>query len=85
MRLAVPALSIILSLALTPQAQAEVSFVHGVNNSGHHISHQTFSRKRRAVVHLYDRAPPGRGGCAWRADGRGGRVKVCHLRRIGRR
>ncbi|MDP4021881.1 hypothetical protein Q8W71_04520 [Methylobacterium sp. NEAU 140] len=85
MRFVGPTLSIIiLSLALAPPAQAEVRFGRGVHIGGHDFSHQTFTRKRRAVIHLYDRTPP-RSGCAWRADGRGSRVKVCHLRRIDRR
>lgn len=54
-----------------------------VRFGGHDFSNRTYDRKNRAVIHLYDR-PPRRAGCAWRADGRGGQVKVCHLQRIRR-
>ena len=49
--------------------QAEVRFRRNVRVGGHDFSNQTFNRNRRA-------------GCVWRADGRGGKVKICHLRRI---
>lgn len=64
---------------LTTPATAEVRFGKNVRIGGHDFSHQTFNSKRRAVIHLYDRTPKNP-GCTWRTDGRGGRVKVCHLR-----
>ena len=70
-----------LSLGLSSAASAEVRFGRNVRIGGHDFSHQRFDRKRRAEIHLYDRAPA-RAGCAWRPDGRGGRVKTCHLRRL---
>lgn len=61
-------------------AQAEVRLGKNVHIGGHDFSNQTYNRKRRLVVHLYDRTPRNE-GCVWRKDGAGGRVKVCHLRR----
>lgn len=69
------------SLALLSAASAEVRFGRNVRVGGHDFSNQSFNRKRRAEIHLYDRAPS-RSGCVWRSDGRGGRVKTCHLRRV---
>lgn len=68
-------------LPMTTAAQAEVRFGRNVRVGGHDFSNQTFNRNRRAVIHIYDRTPS-RPGCVWRADGRGGKVKICHLRRI---
>ena len=65
-------------------AAATVRFGGNVFIGGHDFSHQSFDRKHRAVIHLYDRAPR-HAGCAWHADRHGGRVKVCHLGRIRRR
>lgn len=59
---------------------SEVRFGSNVRVGGHDFSNRTYDRKNRAVIHLYDRAPRNP-GCTWRADGRGGRVQVCHLRR----
>jgi hypothetical protein len=70
-----------LSATLSATASAEVRFGRNVRVGGHDFSNQRFDRKRRAEIYLYDRAPAG-SGCVWRADGRGGRVKTCHLRRI---
>ncbi len=67
--------------ALPGATQAEVRFGRNVRVGGHDFSNQTFNRKRRAVINIYDRTPANP-GCAWRADGRGGKVKTCHLRRI---
>jgi hypothetical protein len=61
-------------------AKAEVRLGRNVHIGGHNFSNQTYSPKRRLVVHLYDRTPRNQ-GCAWRTDRGGGRVKVCHLRR----
>jgi len=69
------------SVALSSAASAEVRFGRNVRVGGHDFSHQSFNRKRRAEIYLYDRTAP-RSGCVWRADGRGGKVKTCHLRRI---
>ena len=70
-----------LSATLSSTASAEVRFGRNVRVGGHDFSNQRFNRKRRAEIYLYDRAPA-RSGCVWRADGRGGRVKTCHLGRI---
>lgn len=68
------------TLATAPGASAEVRLGDNVRIGGHDFSNQTYNARRRGRIHLYDRAPP-RQGCVWRADGRGGKVKVCHLRR----
>lgn len=68
-------------LPIASAAQAEVRFGRNVRVGGHDFSNQSFNRNRRAVIHIYDRTPQ-RPGCVWRADGQGGKVKVCHLRRI---
>jgi hypothetical protein len=70
-----------LSVAHPSAASAEVRFGRNVRVGGHDFSNQSFNRKRRAEIYLYDRAPA-RSGCVWRSDGRGGKVKTCHLRRI---
>lgn len=75
---------VLIAMAVACPASAEVRFGRGVRIGGHDFSHQTYGRGRRLDVTLYDRSPP-RAGCTWRTDGRGGRVKVCHLRRGGRR
>lgn len=67
-------------IPMAPAAQAEVRFGRNVRVGGHDFSNQSFNRNRRAEIHIYDRTPS-RPGCVWRADGRGGKVKVCHLRR----
>ena len=64
-------------------AEAEVRFGRNVRVGGHDFSNRTYDRDNRAVIHLYDRAPR-RQGCRWQADGRGGRVQVCHLQRLRR-
>ncbi|RYE35087.1 MAG: hypothetical protein EOP23_02355 [Hyphomicrobiales bacterium] len=69
------------SVALSSGVSAEVRFGRNVRVGGHDFSHQRFNRKRRAEIYLYDRAPA-RSGCVWRSDGRGGKVKTCHLRAI---
>jgi hypothetical protein len=69
------------SLAAPSTAYAEVRFGRNVRVGGHDFSHQSFDRKRRAEIYLYDRTPS-RSGCVWRPDGRGGKVKTCHLRRM---
>lgn len=67
--------------ALAAPAAATVRFGRGVRIGGHDFSHQTHNKRHRLVVRLYDR--PVRGaGCVLRADGRGGQVKTCRLRRI---
>lgn len=67
-------------LALASPAVSEVRFGKNVRVGGHDFSNQRFDRRNRGVVHLYDRKPRNP-GCVWRADGRGGRVKVCQLQR----
>jgi hypothetical protein len=69
------------SAALSSSASAEVRFGRNVRVGGHDFSNQSFNRKRRAEIYLYDRTPA-RSGCVWRSDGRGGKVKTCHLRQI---
>lgn len=61
-------------------ASAEVRFGNNVHVGGHNFSNQRFDRRNRAVIHLHA-GQPRNPGCVWRADGRGGRVKVCHLQR----
>lgn len=68
-------------LTFVSGASAEVRFGRNVRVGGHDFSNQSFNRKRRAEIYLYDRTPA-RSGCVWRADGRGGKVKTCHLRRV---
>lgn len=68
-------------LTFVSGASAEVRFGRNVRVGGHDFSNQSFNRKRRAEIYLYDRTPA-RSGCVWRSDGRGGKVKTCHLRRI---
>ena len=62
-------------------AIALVRFGQGVFIGGHDFSNQTYGRHRRAMIHLYARTPRNE-GCKWQTDGRGDRVKVCHLRQI---
>ena len=70
-----------LSLAVAAPAAAEVRFGNNVRIGGHDASNQRFDRRNRGVYHIYE-GRPRNPGCAWRSDGRGGRVKVCHLQRI---
>ncbi len=78
--LVVPMLALF-GIAASDPATAEVRFGRNVRVGGHDFSNQTFNRNRRAVIKLYGRQPRNP-GCVWRRDGRGGRVKVCHLRRL---
>ena len=64
-------------------ASAEVRFGNHVFIGGHDFSHQTYSRRHRAVITLYDR-PIRNQGCVIRADGHGGTLKRCRLRRVSR-
>jgi len=66
--------------AVVSPASAEVRFGNNVHVGGHNFSNQRFNRRNRAVIHLHA-GQPRNPGCVWRADGRGGRVKVCHLQR----
>lgn len=70
-----------LILAVAGPAAAEVRFGNNVRIGGHDASNQRFDRWNRGVYHIYE-GRPRNPGCAWRSDGRGGRVKVCHLQRI---
>lgn len=76
--------ALILPLAVAVPAIAEVRFGSNVRIGGHDVSNQRFDRRNRGVYHIYE-GRPRKPGCAWRSDGRGGRVKVCHLQRIRRR
>lgn len=71
-------------LALAMPAVAEVRFGNNVRIGGHDASNQRFDRRNRGVYHIYE-GRPRNPGCSWRSDGRGGRVKTCHLQRIERR
>ena len=73
-----------LSLAVAAPAAAEVRFGNNVRVGGHDASNQRFDRRNRGVYHIYE-GRPRHPGCTWRPDGRGGRVKVCHLQRIRQR
>lgn len=77
--LIIGAMALLAASVLPSPAAAEVRFGKNVRVGGHDFSNQTFNRKRRAVITLYDHTPRNP-GCVWRADGRGGKVKVCHLR-----
>jgi hypothetical protein len=72
-------LALVVVLLATGGAQAEVNFGRNVYVGGHDFSHQRFDQKHRAKVYLYKQTPP-HAGCNWRADGRGGNEKICHLR-----
>jgi hypothetical protein len=71
------------SLAVAAPAAAEVRFGNNVRIGGHDVSNQRFDRRNRGVYHIHE-GRPRNPGCTWRSDGRGGRVKVCHLQRIRR-
>lgn len=70
----------VLAGTLAPLAAGEVRFGKNVRVGGHDFSNQTFDNKRRARIYLYNQKSHIE-GCAWRSDGHGGRVKVCHLQR----
>lgn len=70
----------VLAATPAPVAASEVRFGKNVRVGGHDFSNQTFDSKHRARIYLYDRKPR-RERCVWRKDGRGGRVKICHLQR----
>lgn len=75
------ALALAASSGITAPAVAEVRFGNNVRVGGHDFSNQTFNARRRGRIYLYDRKPRHE-GCVWKADGRGGRVKVCRLQRV---
>lgn len=75
--------ALVLSLGVALPAAAEVRFGNNVRVGGHDVSNQRFDRRNRGVYHIYE-GRPRNPGCSWRSDGRGGRVKVCHLQRIRR-
>ncbi|MGE7467842.1 hypothetical protein ACQKLX_00250 [Bosea sp. NPDC003192] len=75
--------ALVLPLAVAIPAAAEVRFGNNVRIGGHDASNQRFDRRSRGVYHIYE-GRPRNPGCSWRSDGRGGRVKVCHLQRIRR-
>ncbi|MBB3611080.1 hypothetical protein [Rhizobium sp. BK602] len=70
----------LLATTFAPVAAGEVRLGKNVHIGGHDFSNQTFNSKRRARIYIYDRKPR-KEGCMWRKDGRGGRVKICHLQR----
>lgn len=70
-------------VALCGSALGAVRFGKNVYVGGHDFSNQTFDRKHRAEVHLYDNQPKN-AGCRWQADRSGGRVKFCRLRTLHR-
>jgi hypothetical protein len=70
-----------LSFVAASGAQAEVNFGKNVYIGGHDFSNQHFDKKHRAKVYLYNQTPK-HAGCYWRADGRGGHEKICHLRKL---
>lgn len=75
--------ALILPLAAAAPVAAEVRFGNNVRIGGHDVSNQRFNRRNRGVYHIYE-GRPHNPGCTWRSDGRGGRVKICHLQRIRR-
>ena len=77
-------LALALPLAVAGPAAAEVRFGNNVRIGGHDASIQRFDRRNRGVYHILE-GRPRNPGCSWRSDGRGGRVKVCHLQRLRRR
>jgi len=77
----IAAMALAASGSLAAPAVAEVRFGNNVRVGGHDFSNQTFNAKRRGRIYLYERKPR-REGCVWKADGRGGRVRVCHLQRV---
>ncbi|MGX1788752.1 hypothetical protein ACWIGM_18540 [Bosea sp. NPDC055332] len=72
-----------LPVAVAGPAAAEVRFGNNVRIGGHDVSNQRFDRRNRGVYHIHE-GRPRNPGCTWRSDGRGRRVKVCHLQRIRR-
>ena len=72
-------LAALVALALALPAAAGVNFGRNVRIGGHDFSRQHFDRKHRGLIYLY-KGQPRDPGCRWHSDGRGGRVKVCHLR-----
>lgn len=78
-RPAIGALGFLVALVLP--AAAEVRFGNNVRIGGHDVSGQRFDRRDRGVYHIHE-GRPRNPGCSWRSDGRGGRVKVCHLQRV---
>ncbi len=70
-----------LSVVTASGAGAEVNFGRNVFVGGHDFSHQRFDKNHRAKVYLYNETPK-HAGCYWRADGRAGREKICHLRKL---
>lgn len=70
-------LSLVLSAA---SASAEVRFGKNVRVGGHDFSNQTFNKKRRGRIYIYEGKPKNE-GCTWKRGKNGERVKVCHLQR----
>ena len=72
------AIVVSLSLMVTASVHAEVRLGKNVRIGGHDFSNQTFNAKRRAEIYLYNGKPVNE-GCVWKKDGKGGKVRVCHL------
>lgn len=67
-------------IASTSTASAEVRFGKNVRIGGHDVSNQTFTKKRRGLYIIHEKAPRNP-GCHWRNNGDGSKTKVCHLKR----
>lgn len=77
----VTAILFCLSLVLSAGASfAEVRFGNNVRVGGHDFSNQTFNKKRRGKIYIYEGKPKNE-GCTWKRGKNGERVKVCHLQR----
>ena len=72
------AIVVSLSLMVTASLHAEVRLGKNVRIGGHDFSNQTFNAKRRVEIYLYTGKPVNE-GCVWKKDGKGGKVRVCHL------
>lgn len=72
--------AVVLAVTFLPAGASEVRFGKNVRVGGNDFSNQTFDRKHRAKIYLYNQKPR-REGCVWRRDGHGGRVKICRLQR----
>lgn len=59
---------------------AKVRFGKNVHIGGHDVSHQTFTRKKRAIYYIY-KDKPRHPGCHWQKNRDGSRTKICHFQR----
>ncbi len=77
----IPAILCVLALMLSSvSTSAEVRFGKNVRVDGHDFSNQTFNKKRRGRIYIYEGKPKNE-GCTWKRGRDGARVKVCHLQR----